>query len=110
MPHRASPRIRLTAGGPTFKKARPTPGGGRKERKLSKKQRAARKPLDQSWRPLYAAVGRRDWPAARIACSAVSNEINRLAAKLTHEDRRILLECRQRIVEGEARDRGPRAQ
>lgn len=109
MTHRGSPRIRLTAGGPTFKKARAIPGGSPKERRFSKKQRAARKPLDQSWRPLYAAVGRRDWRVARVACSAVSNEINQLAASLTHEDRQLLLEYRQRIVEGEARDRGPKA-
>ncbi|TGB13821.1 hypothetical protein [Streptomyces sp. MZ04] len=112
MTHRASPRIRLTAGGPTFKKARATPGGSKKRkspkktRKFSKKQLAARKPLDQSWRHLYAAVGRRDWPAGRVACAAVSNEINQLAANLTLEDRHLLLEYRQRIGEGEARDRG----
>lgn len=108
MTHRASPRIRLTAGGPTFKKARPTPGGP-KRRKFSKKQRTARKPLDRSMRELDAAVGRCDWPAARIACSAVSNEINRLAADLTLEDRKLLMEHRQRIVDGEARGRGSRA-
>ncbi|WP_222109269.1 hypothetical protein [Streptomyces cupreus] len=73
---------------------------------FTKSQKAARKQLTELMAQLEAAVQRRDWPAARTARSAAWDEVNRLADNLTHEERKKLWTHKQRILTGEAQDRG----
>jgi predicted metalloendopeptidase len=103
MTHRQRPRARFVTGGPTWdeRQARANQGPPR----LTKKQKAARKPLIQIMDRLADAVKARDWQAARAARRLAWEVVNQLDPALTREERKQLGEYKQRILEGERRHR-----
>lgn len=101
MTHRARPRVHLLTGGPAWEERRAKP----KQTGFTKKQKAARKPLNQAMNQLAAAANRRDWRAARIARAAAWDEVDKLNPDLTREERKKLWDYKHRILAGETQDR-----
>ncbi|MFE4214200.1 hypothetical protein [Streptomyces sp. NPDC056844] len=101
MARSSRPRVHLLTGGPAWEERRAAP----KQVGFTKKQKAARKPLNKLMAELGAAVNRQDWRAARAARSAAWDEVNKLADNLTREEREKLWKYKHRILAGEAQDR-----
>lgn len=113
MTHRARPRVHLLTGGPAWEErgALGKPGRAGGPSGFTKRQKAARKPLNRAMNQLAAAVNRRDWRAARTARAAAWDEVDKLNPDLTREERKKLWEYKQRILAGETQDRrSPRRQ
>lgn len=106
MTHRARPRVHLLTGGPAWEERRSS--GKAKQAGFTKKQKAARKPLNRAMNQLAAAVNRRDWRAAREARAAAWEEVDKLNPDLTREERKKLWEYKQRILAGDAQNRRSR--
>ncbi|GAA1888558.1 hypothetical protein GCM10009837_08030 [Streptomyces durmitorensis] len=107
MTHRARPRVHFVTGGPTWDERHSQSRGQARNspRHFTKKQKAARKPLNKAMNQLGEAVSRRDWRAARIARSAAWDEVNALNPDLTWEERQKLWQYKQRILAGETKGR-----
>ncbi|MGW7366968.1 hypothetical protein ACWGI8_26930 [Streptomyces sp. NPDC054841] len=98
MTHRARPRARLLTGGPDWEarqaKQKQLPG-------LSRREKAAKRKLDEHMADLKAAISQRDWPAARAARNAAWNEVNQLAEHLTRSERPKLGKYKRLLLAGE---------
>ena len=92
--HRGRPRVRLTSGGPDWETRK---AKTQQLRRLTKRQKVAKKPLNKQMAALRDALKRRDLPAVKASRSAAWDEVDKLAPELTREERRELWYCKFRI-------------
>ncbi|MFD7441006.1 hypothetical protein [Streptomyces sp. NPDC059909] len=76
--------------------------------KLTKRQKAAKKKLNEHMTDLKAAISRRDWSRARAARAAAWDEVGRLADHLTRDERRALWKYKLLLKAGEEQARQAR--